>query len=274
MFLQWENKHATATNVDKGALKNHSITQICSVNNSSAMRSYYFGTKPKQRNGERNMATRHKNSFAHRLLLGLTLKALRPTKLQGKSWKSLPGLLRKHSELYFLQIRRRRTYLLSTKSLRMSSLPPFSVWIATKWNLQQSYVAHSLAVLTNHRQAAKPAANHQRAAKAFTLVARLMTSITGPPLLLRFPLLELGFFRREVTKYRKQNDPIWTRRLAFRRQCIVGDCPVTNEENVLKTWRCLLHYVMPTPRSNKVNKFTCTKALMDVLPVRPTLGHV
>lgn len=61
-----------------------------------------------------------------------------------------------------------------------------------------------------------------------------MTSITGPPLLLRFPLLELGFFRREVTKYRKQNDPIWTRRLAFRRQCIVGDCPVTNGENVFE----------------------------------------
>lgn len=40
--------------------KNQSIQQICSVNNSSAMRSYYFGTQPKQRTEERNMATRHK----------------------------------------------------------------------------------------------------------------------------------------------------------------------------------------------------------------------
>lgn len=180
------------------------------------MRSYYFGTKPKQRNWGRNMATRHKNSFAHRLLLGFTLKALRPTKKKCKERLGNPSKDCLGSTASCISYKSVAVVPFSCQlSLRMSYLPPFSVWIATKWNLQQSYVAHSLAVLTNHRQAAKPTANHQRAAKAFTLVARLMTSITGPPLLLRFPLLELGFFRREVTKYRKQNDPIWTRRLAF-----------------------------------------------------------
>lgn len=186
------------------------------------------------------MATRDKNSFSYRLRLGFTIKALRPTKwIQGKSWKSLQGLRRQHSKLYFLQIRRRRTFLLTSTVSEWHLIP----LLRLNCNKMESTAALCSSFLRRSDQSLNGRkTNSQSLARSQGVYACCQTDDVNywpyppPP---AFPFVGARVFPESWEKTVNKITPKWTRRTAFWAHYIVGDGPVSNGENILKTW-CFL----------------------------------
>lgn len=183
----------------RGAFTNHPFEQMCSVNKKSTMRSYYFGTRPKQRTRERNMATRLKHSVAYRLLLGLTLEALRPTNTARKVLKIPPRTAWEAQQAVY--VGRCRTFLLSDT---VSQITISVSLLRLNCNKMESTAALCSSFLHSSDQSPTiRRANSQPAASGRGVHACCQTADVNywPHLRPLFPLLALGFFRREVKEY-------------------------------------------------------------------------
>lgn len=144
------------------------------------------------------------NCFSYRLPRAWSMKPVVRKKYDAKSLKSLWGLCGKHSELYFPQILTFEAYvMLKVAVIRHFTLPTPSE-LRTKWNPQERYVASSYPDLTNHVECTNQRTNHWGESR--TRSRLLPDCWRQSQTLLSVPLLELGFFLKEVAKQLKLTD--------------------------------------------------------------------